>query len=68
MTIKKISGCFKQPRVSVETIDTGNAKRNKWQAKHISQFFNFYAGADKVSGETLPLINQIYLFSQTENL
>ena len=31
-------------------------KETKWQAKYISQFFNFFAGcADKVSGQTLPI-------------
>ena len=41
----------------IETIDTGKMlKETKWQAKYISQFFNFFAGcADKVSGDTLPI-------------
>lgn len=40
-----------------ETIDTGKMlKETRWQAKYISEFFQFYAGcADKISGETLPI-------------
>ena len=41
----------------IESIDTGKMlKETRWQAKYISQFFNFFAGcADKVNGETLPI-------------
>jgi aldehyde dehydrogenase (NAD+) len=41
----------------IETIDTGKMlKETRWQAKYISEFFQFYAGcADKISGETLPI-------------
>ena len=31
-------------------------KETRWQAKYISEFFQFFAGcADKISGETLPI-------------
>ena len=53
----------------VETIDTGKMlKETKWQAKYISQFFNFYAGcADKVSGETLPIDKpDLFVFTNRE--
>lgn len=55
----------------VETIDTGKMlKETKWQAKYISQFFNFYAGcADKVSGETLPIDKpDLFVFTNREPL
>ncbi|MDA7430061.1 aldehyde dehydrogenase [Primorskyibacter aestuariivivens] len=41
----------------VETRDTGKMfKETRWQAKYISEFYHFYAGAaDKIHGETLPI-------------
>lgn len=41
----------------LETIDTGKLlKETRFQAKYISEFFHFFAGAaDKISGETLPI-------------
>ena len=46
-----------EPLGKTETIDTGKMlKETRWQAKYISEFFQFYAGcADKISGETLPI-------------
>jgi (Z)-2-((N-methylformamido)methylene)-5-hydroxybutyrolactone dehydrogenase len=40
-----------------ETIDTGKLlKETRWQAKYISEFYHFYAGAaDKLHGATLPI-------------
>ncbi|MGI9304581.1 MAG: aldehyde dehydrogenase family protein, partial [Gammaproteobacteria bacterium] len=40
-----------------ETVDTGKLfKETKWQARYISDFFQYYAGlADKVHGDTLPI-------------
>ncbi|MDG1935403.1 MAG: aldehyde dehydrogenase [Paracoccaceae bacterium] len=40
-----------------ESIDTGKMlKETRWQAKYISEFFQFYAGcADKISGDVLPI-------------
>ena len=40
-----------------ETVDTGKLfKETRWQARYISDFFNYYAGlADKVCGQTLPI-------------
>ena len=55
----------------VETVDTGKMlKETKWQAKYISQFFNFYAGcADKVSGDTLPIDKpDLFVFTNREPL
>jgi acyl-CoA reductase-like NAD-dependent aldehyde dehydrogenase len=41
----------------IETRDTGKMfKETRWQAKYISEFYHFYAGAaDKIHGETLPI-------------
>ena len=46
-----------EPLGKTETIDTGKMlKETRWQAKYISEFFQFFAGcADKISGETLPI-------------
>ena len=55
----------------IETIDTGKMlKETKWQAKYISQFFNFFAGcADKVSGQTLPIDKpDLFVFTNREPL
>jgi acyl-CoA reductase-like NAD-dependent aldehyde dehydrogenase len=55
----------------IETLDTGKMlKETRWQAKYISQFFNFYAGcADKVSGETLPIDKpDLFVFTNREPL
>lgn len=55
----------------IETIDTGKMlKETKWQAKYISQFFNFFAGcADKVSGDTLPIDKaDLFVFTNREPL
>ena len=41
----------------IETRDTGKMfKETRWQARYISEFLTFYAGAaDKIQGETLPI-------------
>ena len=55
----------------VESIDTGKMlKETRWQAKYISQFFNFFAGcADKVHGETLPIDKpDLFVFTTREPL
>ena len=55
----------------IETVDTGKMlKETKWQAKYISQFFNFFAGcADKVSGDTLPIDKaDLFVFTNREPL
>ena len=41
----------------IETTDSGKLlKETRWQAKYISEFFHFFAGAaDKIHGETLPI-------------
>ncbi len=55
----------------IETVDTGKMlKETRWQAKYISQFFNFYAGcADKVSGDTLPIDKpDLFVFTNREPL
>ncbi|MCY4315394.1 MAG: aldehyde dehydrogenase [Roseovarius sp.] len=50
-----------------ETRDTGKLyAETRWQAKYISEFLHFYAGAaDKISGETLP-IDKPDMFAYTE--
>ena len=42
---------------AIETRDTGKLYgETRWQAKYISEFIHFYAGAaDKIHGETLPI-------------
>ena len=55
----------------IESIDTGKMlKETRWQAKYISQFFNFFAGcADKVNGETLPIDKpDLFVFTNREPL
>jgi len=55
----------------IETIDTGKMlKETRWQAKYIAEFFHFYGGgADKVSGETLPIDKpDMMVFTQREPL
>ena len=55
----------------IESIDTGKMlKETRWQAKYISQFFNFFAGcADKVHGETLPIDKpDLFVFTTREPL
>jgi acyl-CoA reductase-like NAD-dependent aldehyde dehydrogenase len=55
----------------IESIDTGKMlKETRWQAKYISQFFNFFAGcADKISGETLPIDKpDLFVFTNREPL
>lgn len=54
-----------------ETIDTGKMlKETRWQAKYISEFFHFYAGAaDKLSGEVLPIDKpDLFVFAHREPL
>ena len=55
----------------IESIDTGKMlKETRWQAKYISQFFNFFAGsADKLTGETLPIDKpDLFVFTNREPL
>lgn len=54
-----------------ETIDSGKMlKETRWQAKYISEFFQFYAGcADKLSGSTLPIDKpDMFVFTKREPL
>ncbi|WP_420860071.1 aldehyde dehydrogenase [Marivivens marinus] len=56
---------------AVETRDTGKMfKETRWQAKYISEFYHFYAGAaDKIHGETLPIDKpDMFVFTQREPL
>ena len=56
---------------AAETRDTGKLlKETRWQAKYISEFFQFYAGcADKISGETLPIDKpDMFVFTKREPL
>ena len=55
----------------IETIDTGKMlKETRWQARYISEFFQFYAGcADKIAGETLPIDKpDLFVFTDREPL
>ncbi|WP_294619681.1 aldehyde dehydrogenase [uncultured Roseovarius sp.] len=55
----------------IETRDTGKMfKETRWQAKYISEFYHFYAGAaDKIHGETLPIDKpDMFVFSNREPL
>ena len=55
----------------IETQDTGKMfKETKWQAKYISEFYHFYAGAaDKIHGETLPIDKpDMFVFTNREPL
>ncbi|MCV2872492.1 aldehyde dehydrogenase [Defluviimonas sp. WL0050] len=55
----------------IESIDTGKMfKETRWQAKYISEFFHFYAGAaDKIHGETLPIDKpDMFVFTKREPL
>lgn len=54
-----------------ETRDTGKMfKETRWQAKYISEFYHFYAGAaDKINGETLPIDKpDMFVFTNREPL
>lgn len=54
-----------------ETRDSGKMfKETRWQAKYISEFFHFYAGAaDKINGETLPIDKpDMFVFTNREPL
>ncbi|WP_350334011.1 aldehyde dehydrogenase [Coralliovum pocilloporae] len=53
----------------IETLDTGKMfKETRWQAKYISEFYQFYAGcADKIHGETLPIDKpDLFVFTKRE--
>ena len=55
----------------VETRDTGKMfKETRWQAKYISEFYHFFAGAaDKINGETLPIDKpDMFVFTNREPL
>ena len=55
----------------IETRDTGKMfKETRWQAKYISEFYHFYAGAaDKIHGETLPIDKpDMFVFTNREPL
>jgi len=54
-----------------ESIDTGKMlKETRWQAKYISEFFQFYAGcADKITGDVLPIDKpDMFVFTNREPL
>lgn len=54
-----------------ETRDTGKMfKETRWQAKYISEFYHFYAGAaDKINGATLPIDKpDLFVFTNREPL
>jgi len=56
---------------AIETRDTGKLfAETRWQAKYISEFFHFYAGAaDKIHGETLPIDKpDMFVFTNREPL
>ena len=56
---------------AIETRDTGKMlKETRWQAKYISEFLQFYAGAaDKIMGETLPIDKpDLFVFTHREPL
>ncbi len=56
---------------AIETCDSGKMlKETRWQAKYISEFLHFYAGAaDKINGETLPIDKpDMFVFSNREPL
>ncbi len=55
----------------IETRDTGKLFREtRWQAKYISEFLHFYAGAaDKINGDTLPIDKpDMFVFTDREPL
>jgi acyl-CoA reductase-like NAD-dependent aldehyde dehydrogenase len=55
----------------IESIDTGKMlKETRWQAKYISEFFQFYGGcADKICGEVLPIDKpDMFVFTNREPL
>lgn len=55
----------------IETRDTGKLFREtRWQAKYISEFYHFFAGAaDKITGETLPIDKpDMFVFTNREPL
>lgn len=56
---------------AIETRDSGKMfAETRWQARYISEFLMFYAGAaDKISGETLPIDKpDMFVFTQREPL
>lgn len=56
---------------ATETRDTGKMfKETRWQAKYISEFYHFFAGAaDKINGETLPIDKpEMFVFTNREPL
>ncbi|WP_120501593.1 aldehyde dehydrogenase [Roseovarius sp. EL26] len=56
---------------AIETRDSGKMlKETRWQAKYISEFLQFYAGAaDKINGDTLPIDKpDMFVFSNREPL
>ncbi|SLN16320.1 NAD/NADP-dependent betaine aldehyde dehydrogenase [Roseovarius albus] len=56
---------------AVETRDSGKMfKETRWQAKYISEFLQFYAGAaDKINGDTLPIDKpDMFVFTDREPL
>ena len=55
----------------IETRDSGKMfKETRWQAKYISEFLHFYAGAaDKIAGDTLPIDKpDMFVFTNREPL
>ncbi len=55
----------------IETRDTGKMfKETRWQARYISEFYHFFAGAaDKINGETLPIDKpDMFVFTDREPL
>ena len=55
----------------IETRDTGKLfAETRWQAKYISEFYHFFAGAaDKIHGETLPIDKpDMFVFTNREPL
>jgi len=55
----------------IETRDTGKMfKETRWQAKYISEFYHFFAGAaDKIAGDTLPVDKpDMFVFTNREPL
>lgn len=56
---------------AIETRDSGKMfKETRWQAKYISEFLMFYAGAaDKINGDTLPIDKpDMFVFTDREPL
>jgi aldehyde dehydrogenase (NAD+) len=62
---------WSEPLGITETRDTGKMlKETRWQARYISEFFHFYAGAaDKIDGKTLPIDKpDLFVFTNREPL